>query len=138
MRPTKPQKCAPTAQHSHRDDFHQSKVGTKKTNRSDEDFRNEIQKPTFRAKQHFLLRINVIHLHFADENKAQCMTATNQHTGEFSIRSSREMTPEQLLAKSRALVAYVDVFVLEDEADKVTYTRTQSDYDKERGDDRND
>ena len=43
-----------------------------------------------------------------------------------------------MLAKSRALVAYVDVFVLEDEADKVTYVRAQSDYDKKRGDDRND
>ena len=46
------------------------------------------------------------------------------------------MAPEELLAKSRALVTYVDMFVLEDEADKVTYARAQSDYDKKRGDDR--
>ena len=59
MRPTRLQRCDPTAQHSTEDDSHQHKVDTNKTNRSEKEFRNEIQNTTFRAKQHFLLRIDV-------------------------------------------------------------------------------
>ena len=44
----------------------------------------------------------------------------------------------QLLAKSRVLVAYVDAFVLEHKADKFNDVRALEDYDKKRGDDRND